>query len=71
MEKYSCPPLTRNTWGDAFYFVFASVEDAAKFALKQKDRIRNTDIGLNEEYHRKLISVLYCTRVKSIDSQTQ
>ena len=43
MEKYPYQPLTRNTWGDAFYFVFASVEDAAKFALKQRDLIRDTD----------------------------
>ena len=43
METYPYKPLTRNTWGDAFYFVFASVEDAAQFALTQRDLIRDTD----------------------------
>ena len=43
MEKYPYKPLTRNTWGDAFYFVFSSVEDAAHFALTQRDLIRDTD----------------------------
>ena len=43
MEKYPYKPLTRNTWGDAFYFVFSSVEDAVHFTLTQRDLIRDTD----------------------------
>ena len=36
-------PLVRETWGDAFYFVFANVRDAAEFALDLRDAVRNTD----------------------------
>ena len=35
-------PLTRNTWGDALYFVFKSPQDAGNFALRLRDRIRRT-----------------------------
>jgi class 3 adenylate cyclase len=36
-------PLTRNTWGDALYFVFRSPGDAGRFALELRDRIRKTN----------------------------
>ena len=42
MDDYPYKPLTRNTWGDAFYFVFSSVEDAVHL-LTQRDLIRDTD----------------------------
>ena len=32
-------PLMQNTWGDALYFVFKSVEDAGLFALALRDRL--------------------------------
>ena len=43
MDNYPYKPLTRNTWRDAFYFVFSSVEDAVHFTLTQRDLIRDTD----------------------------
>jgi class 3 adenylate cyclase/tetratricopeptide (TPR) repeat protein len=42
-------PLTRNTWGDALYFAFATVEQAGSFALNLADLVNLTDwpsIGL-------------------------
>jgi class 3 adenylate cyclase len=36
-------PLTKNTWGDGLYFVFANVRDAGQFALDLRDLVRNTD----------------------------
>jgi class 3 adenylate cyclase len=36
-------PLTKNTWGDALYFVFSNVRDAGQFALDLRDAVRNTD----------------------------
>ena len=36
-------PLTKNTWGDGLYFVFANVRDAGQFALDLRDAVRNTD----------------------------
>jgi class 3 adenylate cyclase/tetratricopeptide (TPR) repeat protein len=36
-------PLNCNTWGDAFYFVFAKVRDAGKFALELSDRVSKVD----------------------------
>lgn len=38
-------PLTRNTWGDALYFAFATVEQAGKFALDLADMVNDTDWG--------------------------
>jgi class 3 adenylate cyclase/tetratricopeptide (TPR) repeat protein len=35
-------PLTKNTWGDGLYFVFANVRDAGQFALDLRDIVRNT-----------------------------
>jgi class 3 adenylate cyclase len=36
-------PLLSNTWGDALYGVFASVQDAGNFALELRDRICATN----------------------------
>ncbi len=36
-------PLTKNTWGDGLYFVFANVRDAGQFALDLRDAVRGTD----------------------------
>jgi class 3 adenylate cyclase/tetratricopeptide (TPR) repeat protein len=36
-------PLLTNTWGDALYSVFASVQDGGNFALQLRDLVSNTD----------------------------
>ena len=36
-------PLTWNTWGDALYFVFKSPQDAGRYALQLRDRVRKTN----------------------------
>ena len=36
-------PLMKNTWGDALYGVFASVQDAGNFALQLRDLVCGTD----------------------------
>jgi class 3 adenylate cyclase len=36
-------PLLQNTWGDALYSVFASVQDAGNFALQLRDLVCDTD----------------------------
>jgi class 3 adenylate cyclase len=36
-------PLLTNTWGDALYSVFASVQDGGNFALKLRDLVTDTD----------------------------
>ena len=36
-------PLLTNTWGDALYSVFASVQDGGNFALKLRDLVADTD----------------------------
>jgi class 3 adenylate cyclase/tetratricopeptide (TPR) repeat protein len=36
-------PLLTNTWGDALYSVFASVQDGGNFALQLRDLVANTD----------------------------
>ena len=36
-------PVLANTWGDALYGVFTSVQDAGNFALQLRDRIGATD----------------------------
>ena len=43
VERCGTPPLIRNTWGDAFYFVFTSVRDAGCFALDLCELIANTN----------------------------
>lgn len=45
-------PLIRNTWGDALFFVFESVEQAGCFALDLRDLMTRTDwarLGLGHE----------------------
>jgi class 3 adenylate cyclase len=37
------PPLTKNTWGDGLYFVFADVRAAGQFALELCDLMGDTD----------------------------
>ena len=36
-------PLMKNTWGDALYCVFASVQDGGNFGLQLRDLVANTD----------------------------
>jgi class 3 adenylate cyclase len=36
-------PLMKNTWGDALYCVFASVQDGGNFALQLRDLVSHTD----------------------------
>ena len=36
-------PLLTNTWGDALYSVFASVQDGGNFALQLRDLVSDTD----------------------------
>ena len=36
-------PLTKNTWGDGLYFVFAKVAQAGQFALELRDAVRKID----------------------------
>jgi class 3 adenylate cyclase/tetratricopeptide (TPR) repeat protein len=36
-------PLMKNTWGDALYGVFASVQDAGNFALQLRDLVCDTE----------------------------
>jgi class 3 adenylate cyclase len=43
VDTSSSKPLTKNTWGDALYFVFSSAKDAGSFALNLRDRICGTD----------------------------
>lgn len=37
------PPVFRNTWGDGLFLAFDEVTDAADFALRLRDRVRETD----------------------------
>jgi class 3 adenylate cyclase len=43
IENYKIKPLTKNTWGDALYFVFSSVDDACNFAYQLKKCIWRID----------------------------
>ncbi len=36
-------PVAKNTWGDAFFFIFANIEDAGKFALLVRDLVNTTN----------------------------
>jgi class 3 adenylate cyclase/tetratricopeptide (TPR) repeat protein len=38
-----CKPVIRNTWGDALFFVFDSVEEAGGFALDLRDFVEQTE----------------------------
>jgi class 3 adenylate cyclase len=51
-EKSPYVPIIRNTWGDALFLVFKSVEDAGCFALDLSDLMKRTDwaaLGLPAE----------------------
>ncbi|QQE67018.1 hypothetical protein GFS31_37240 [Leptolyngbya sp. BL0902] len=41
-DQMPVPPLMKNTWGDALYYVFASVEQAGTFALDLCDLMQTT-----------------------------
>jgi class 3 adenylate cyclase len=43
IKHSSHPPLTKNTWGDGLYLVFADVRHAGEFALELCDLIGNTE----------------------------
>ena len=44
VARQSVPaPLFRNTWGDGFFFVFATAGDAARFSLRLRDRVAAID----------------------------
>ena len=43
MRKPGCRPEVANTWGDGLYLVFRTVEDAGRFSLELRDRIRQVD----------------------------
>ena len=60
MNKMGIQCLHNNTWGDALFMVFASIQDAASFSLKACEEIRNTnwqrknlpgDLGLRISLH--------------------
>ncbi|MDP2045753.1 MAG: adenylate/guanylate cyclase domain-containing protein, partial [Deltaproteobacteria bacterium] len=43
VAKSDAKPLMKNTWGDALYSVFASVQDGGIFALQLRDLVCGTD----------------------------
>lgn len=43
LETLPEPPLTRNTWGDAVYFVFATARGAGDCALRLREFVQTTD----------------------------
>src|SRR5262249_42657574 len=43
MKQTKPPPLFQNTWGDGLYFVFSTVAEAGRFALKLAKRISEID----------------------------
>jgi class 3 adenylate cyclase/tetratricopeptide (TPR) repeat protein len=43
LSESSSAPVNVNTWGDALFFVFNSVEDAGRFALDLRDLVVKTD----------------------------
>ncbi len=42
INRSDCRPETRNTWGDAFYFIFRNIRDAGVFALEVADIVSRT-----------------------------
>jgi class 3 adenylate cyclase len=57
ITKSSNKPLTKNTWGDALYCVFANVKDAGNFSLQLRDQICSTDwsrYGLPEDLNLRI-----------------
>lgn len=60
MKKMGIQCLHNNTWGDAIFMVFTSIQEAALFSLKACEEIRNTnwqrknlpaDLGLRISLH--------------------
>jgi len=43
VDESAARPLMKNTWGDALYSVFASVQDGGNFALQLRDLVCDTD----------------------------
>jgi class 3 adenylate cyclase/tetratricopeptide (TPR) repeat protein len=43
VDESAAKPLMKNTWGDALYSVFASVQDGGNFALQLRDLVCGTD----------------------------
>jgi class 3 adenylate cyclase/tetratricopeptide (TPR) repeat protein len=43
VDESTAKPLMKNTWGDALYSVFASVQDGGNFALQLRDLVCGTD----------------------------
>jgi class 3 adenylate cyclase/tetratricopeptide (TPR) repeat protein len=43
VAESAAKPLMKNTWGDALYSVFASVQDGGNFALQLRDLVCGTD----------------------------
>jgi class 3 adenylate cyclase len=53
----SVPPITKNTWGDGLYFVFSTVGDAGRFALRLSDLMNNTSwaaVGLPKDLNLRI-----------------
>jgi len=50
-------PEFQNTWGDGFFFVFRTVGDAGRFALRLRDAVNGIDraaLGLPEDMHLRI-----------------
>ncbi|MBN2323265.1 MAG: DUF4071 domain-containing protein [Spirochaetes bacterium] len=43
LKRHGFKPLFQNIWGDALYFVFEDLIDAAHYALQLRDFVKNTD----------------------------
>lgn len=41
--RIDCEPLTKNTWGDAIYYVFPTIAQAGRFALELCDLVQARD----------------------------
>ncbi len=56
-EQYTYQPLLKSTWGDALYFVFATVAEAGQFALDLCDLVQAInwkDKGLPEQLNLRI-----------------
>jgi class 3 adenylate cyclase len=54
VARADCPPIVRNTWGDALYFVFNDISAAGRLALDLCDLVAATDwpeFGLPAEFN--------------------
>jgi class 3 adenylate cyclase len=51
------PPIMKNTWGDGLYFVFSTVGDAGRFALRLSDLMNDTSwtaVGLPKDLNLRI-----------------